>query len=83
MRGDIGEERRGSVGERKVKIGKEARKGIFGGVRRETIVETGTGTMGEETRGKIPGETYSLRCQRQGFHHRVLQCPRDTKAVRS
>lgn len=83
-RGDIGGERRGSVGERRVKIGKEARKGIFGAVRRETIVETERGIIGGETRGRIPGQTYSLRCQRPaGFHHRVPQCPQDTKAVRS
>lgn len=62
MRGDIGGERRGLVGERKVKIGKEVRKGIFGGVRREIIVEIGMGIMGEEIRGKIFGEIYFLRC---------------------
>lgn len=81
-RGDIGGERRGSVGERRVKIGKEARKGIFGAVRRETIVETERVIIGE-TRERIPGQTYSLRCQKPGFHHRVPQCPQDTKAVRS
>lgn len=62
MRGDIGGERRGLVGERKVKIGKEVRMGIFGGVRRKIIVEIGTEIIGGEIRGGIFGEIYFLRC---------------------